>query len=425
MMYRTVVLRIGFVLTAAMALSAQSALAVTPVQFNFTDAGGAAPGSAVYDAMVIAGDYWSSILSTNAPVTININVTTSSLAPHQLAYTDAVQNGYAVGSVENSIRGSANTAFAATSSAALPNLSDGAYGSNSALQVYTPGYTDSAARTGINNSTRVFDADGSANNSFIALTSANAKALGFAFAPGNLDGTITFSNDPIMDFDPTNGIGPDTADGLATAIHEIGHVLGFDSGVDTYDVTGTGGPDASANCGGVLCENSPANDQYWAYSLDLFRYSAPGQLDWTTNSASYFSVDGGVTPFMNGYFSTGAYNGDGNQASHWLNNSYDVGAHCSIPTSPSLGIMDPVTGRCEVESVTALDVAALNAIGWSTTIDVLAHPDYTMSSAAIAQEFGASPSVPEPASWAMMLAGFTFVGGSMRRRTRLIVCGLA
>ena len=35
--------------------------------------------------------------------------------------------------------------------------------------------------------------------------------------------------------------------------------------------------------------------------------------------------------------------------------------------------------------------------------------------------FGAStPSVPEPSSWAMMIAGFTMVGSSLRRRKRYI-----
>ncbi|HEU4968186.1 PEPxxWA-CTERM sorting domain-containing protein, partial [Sphingomonas sp.] len=31
---------------------------------------------------------------------------------------------------------------------------------------------------------------------------------------------------------------------------------------------------------------------------------------------------------------------------------------------------------------------------------------------------GAIPSVPEPATWAMMIAGFGLIGGALRRRAR-------
>ena len=34
------------------------------------------------------------------------------------------------------------------------------------------------------------------------------------------------------------------------------------------------------------------------------------------------------------------------------------------------------------------------------------------------EEFGASPAVPEPATWAMMLAGFGAIGTTLRMRRR-------
>jgi hypothetical protein len=41
----------------------------------------------------------------------------------------------------------------------------------------------------------------------------------------------------------------------------------------------------------------------------------------------------------------------------------------------------------------------------------------TVNNLTLAQRANATPAVPEPASWAMMIAGFGLVGGAMRRRT--------
>ena len=57
------------------------------------------------------------------------------------------------------------------------------------------------------------------------------RALGLA-APNVRDGNVTFSSTFAFDFDPQNGITPGTFDFLGVAIHEIGHALGFVSGVD-------------------------------------------------------------------------------------------------------------------------------------------------------------------------------------------------
>lgn len=71
--------------------------------------------------------------------------------------------------------------------------------------------------------------------------------------------------------------------------------------------------------------------------------------------------------------------GDGQQASH----SKD---------SLGLGIMDPTAGQVELLAISANDIKAFDVIGWNLRT--------------------AAPAVPEPSTWAMMLAGF----GLARRR---------
>jgi hypothetical protein len=66
--------------------------------------------------------------------------------------------------------------------------------------------------------------------------------------------------------------------------------------------------------------------------------------------------------------------------------------------------------------VTATDLAAFDALGWNLNFDVLAAPDYHMTSADIYAQFRSS--VPEPDTWAMMILGFGFVGGAMRSARR-------
>ncbi len=149
----------------------------------------------------------------------------------------------------------------------------------------------------------------------------------------------------------------------------------------------------------------------------MFRYSTdpngvgPGGsvLDLTVGTPSYFSIDGGQTALFGNVFSTGTYNGDGQQASHWQDAS---GANSC---GPQLGIMDPTFCYGQMGDVTALDLAVFDTMGWNLRIDALADGGaFHATTASIYAEF--SGSVPEPASWAMMLAGFGLVGGTLRRR---------
>ncbi|NES76045.1 MULTISPECIES: NF038122 family metalloprotease [Okeania] len=195
--------------------------------------------------------------------------------------------------------------------------------------------------------TPYLDNDGSENNSIIRMTTANAKALGFFVPPetfGDFDAEITFSSNFEYDFDNTDGITLETFDFEAIAIHEIGHALGFISGVDILDIN-------SPPAGDMLF---PGNAFTFVSPLDLYRYSdesfAQGALDWTADTREkYFSIDGGVT--SEGTFSTGRFSGDGRQASHWEDNL-------------GLGILDPTLAPGELGIVTRLDLLAFDVIGW-------------------------------------------------------------
>ncbi|OYU15306.1 MAG: hypothetical protein CFE37_06910 [Alphaproteobacteria bacterium PA4] len=117
-------------------------------------------------------------------------------------------------------------------------------------------------------------------------------------------------------------------------------------------------------------------------------------------------------------FSTGAYNGNSRQASHWVDNKYTTVGSCQTP-SVARGIMDPTAGKCELMAVTALDLAAFDVIGWNIATGARDSGTVQFTSTQIATYTGAvfnAAAVPEPASWAMLIAGFGLIGAAQRRR---------
>ena len=356
----------------------------------------------------IAAAYWGSILTNN--ITIRLGVGTAALGTGIIGSTGSSAMDYSVANWEARVNATKSNS-AVDTGIVLPTLTNGA-------AAYITNAPNSGAN-GISATALQYDADTSGANSFdnktLYLNTANVKAIGgtATYAASNtqqLDGEVQFSSNFGFDFDPTDGISANTFDFIGVAIHEIGHALGFVSGVDFIDYyAGTAGNGFNFD-----------TTSLWS-ALDMFRYSndptniAPGNgpvLDLSIGGTKYFSVDGGLTQFNgNSLFATGSYNGDGDQASHWKDAS---GANSC---GPQIGVMDPTFCYAQMGEVTALDLAAFDAIGYNIAVNARG-TNYRVNSAAIYRQFAVT-GVPEPTTWAMMIMGFGLMGAAMRRNRKV------
>lgn len=350
---------------------------------NLNDIGGVA-GSPAERGFAIAAKYWESVISND--VTLNINVGFSDLGPGILGGTSS--NFATFVPISGYYGALAATGNSALDAMAVANLSplDGAGG----VDVLVPGYF--SGTEGIDPTTSRLAPDAEISQT-MALTTANLKALIGNVDLGVEDATIQFSSTFAFDFDARNGITAGTYDFVGVAVHEIGHALGFVSAVDDFDF--------------FAGDTGPVDEFWWGYAADMFRYSANGGnpiLDWTPGHDSYFSLDGGKSAFWDGYFSTGTDFGNGWQGSHWLPPS-------GPPCADFRGIMNPYICNGVGDSVTALDLALFDAIGWNINFDVLKNPGYNFTTAQMRSDF-----VPEPGTWALLIAGFGLTGMALRRR---------
>lgn len=299
--------------------------AAQALQFNFRPSSGTSQQA--INGFTAAGELWSDRLIDDA--TININIGFESLGSDILGQASSKRVGRKYANVRNAL---SNDRLSTDDYTAVANLQTGSF-----LDFLT---TDPFSGN------RIRDNNDTTNNYYLDINRANAKALGLI--SGNhrsTDATIKFNSDFNFDFNRSNGISSNAFDFVGIAAHEIGHALGFSSGVDTVDYYSE--PDG---LGAPL-----SLDGYRIFSpLDLFRYSENsanrGILDLAAGSTAYFSIDGGETNL--GLFATGSYNGDGRQASHWKDNQ-------------SLGIMDPTVGSGELLTISDLDLQAFDVIGWN------------------------------------------------------------
>ena len=326
----------------------------------------------VTSGFAAAGTRWSAIF--NDPITVNVNIDYPSLGSGILGDTAITDFVASYSTVRNSL---VLDAKSSTDVTAVANLQVGP-----ALDFLT---TNRAGTT-----VRDLPTDAYANS--LDLARADAKALGLV--AGNSvtsDATIRFSSNFTWDFNPNNGITGGQFDFVGVATHEIGHALGFISGVDNVDYySAPNGPGRNVDLNGAAAGNGELSIFSDVFSpLDLFRYTPTSHstlgnpLGLTDGGTPYFSVNGGISSVGN-LFSTGTYNGDGRQASHWKDEV------------PSLGIMDPTLAPGELAVIRTLDVTALDAIGFDLASAITA--------------------VPEPSSIA--LAIFGLVGGVAARRRR-------
>ena len=184
----------------------------------------------------------------------------------------------------------------------------------------------------------------------IAAPSATLRALGLINRAGDPDGESTdFGLPPAIalnskinfDFDPADGVAPNSLDFEAIVLHDIGHILGFVSCVGQQEM------DSSMDL-----ESS---------TWDLFRVR-PDAIKNGFGSAQRILSSGGEQSFYAGGaaipLSTGrpdGAGGDGRQASHWKDDKL---------TGRYIGVMDPTIEPGQQHSITDNDAAALNAIGF-------------------------------------------------------------
>lgn len=235
---------------------------------------------------------------------------------------------------------------------------------------------------------------GTTLSGFSTGTKANLKAMGFGGLDtsfGVSDGTIRFNTQFAFDFDRTDGIAPGFYDFETVAVHEIGHLLGFTSVVD------------SINGGATSISPNP---------LDFFRFQNnvpggdPSTVSEFTSFPRYLLPGGETAETAEAIFdeianewrlSTGLDTGrfphiDQRQASHWKDNDL---------TGVYIGMMDPTLAPQQIFDITMADVRVFDLIGYEVVSSTTA-------------------AAPEPATLGFFgIGGAALVPFALRRRSRL------
>ncbi len=347
------------------------------MNFNFTYGLGTTLQQMV--GIEMAGQIWSSYLKD--PVTINIHVgmVSSLVLPSKVigGALPGIQSSQKYSQVSDRlIQEAGNTGYAS----ALSGTSDG--------RSFDDKVTANNFSGGINFNTKVdfeletdtteFNSAQVLSTSILNVTRANAKALGLAVTNmENLDGYLLFSD--LLGVTTSSGQsiswnynyrGSQNAgqlDFLTTAVHEIGHILGFVSVVDrpgwmTNSIESDEQQQFIENAEQQVRNVTPLDLFRWSdFAKNDISYGTVGETGFSTDR--YFSIDNGATKIAD--FSTGAdinRSGDGSQASHWKQGT--------------AGIMGPKLQLGARPKVSAVDLRALDVIGWDldTTTAVSSAP---------------------------------------------------
>jgi hypothetical protein len=244
---------------------------------------------------------------------------------------------------------------------------DGVLGSTSGGIFYAPPYSDVRNRLNVHASnanesnlyaslptgTGVPTDSGTLTKMDVASPLARAlQAISANADPNDTTGDDSLGNAPSIgfnsgadfpfDFDPSDGISPNTIDFDAVATHEIGHVLGFDSEAGLLEVAPT----------------ATLRPTIW----DLFRFR-PGTTTATFSTAQRVMTTGGEQRYFDGSpelgLSTGnpdGKNGDGEQSSHWKDDHF---------THFYIGIMDPTLSPGARQQMTNNDRRAIDFLGYN------------------------------------------------------------
>ena len=327
--------------------------AVQALTFNFSYEEGTSIDQ--IQAFKAAGDVWSSYLTDD--VTVNLHVEITNLLPTN------VLGGALPGITDNQNYG---------------NFENAIYGDRSSTDDYTAyNYMPWDSYDARVNGQWLW------NNTEIDLTRANSKALGLIDAHDTaIDGYILMSDlsdtSTEWHYDLDTPVAADKIDFYSVAVHEIGHALGFISGVDDTDVyyqSGSSGDDDDDD------DDDAGYKTNSATSLDMFRQSSAttghgnwDKIDLSVGTNSFFSINNN-TNLAN--FSTGTdttLGGDGKQASHWKEQTN------------VLGIMAPTIGLGERREVTELDLRAFDVIGWDRSGATQSSVDFSQLSMNIDDE---------------------------------------
>jgi hypothetical protein len=308
------------------------------MQFNFSYAQGVSQTQMA--AFEMAGKIWASYLTDN--VTINIAVD--------------VQKDFAGNTIAGAIARSNDYLFS-TYANALKNDADPTTTDQSVVGTQTFNRSTFEARYDAIVSNQLVNSQKMGWQ--LSINSANAKSVGSVGrgidtkASNVLDGYIVMrdltgtNTSWSYNFNRQNTVPAKSVDFIGVAVHEIGHVLGFQSSIDRPCAGDLSSLEYSLGLNERVNEASP---------LDLFRYSNKSRVGSKTNidlsvgGDQYFGLGTNGANFV-GRFDSGVdktKGGNGFQASHWQ----------------SGGIMDAEIQRGQTAAITGLDLIAFDAIGW-------------------------------------------------------------